>query len=111
MHPDFSHAYKRYALHLVIFLLGERFVEGQSRYALCDLHDISPRTLQRWERGFTDKPHIKHVCFFAKSLSPPQEFFATHLLNHLTTSGDGDSAAGAAMAMTRLEHEFQCRLY
>lgn len=111
MHPDFSHAYKRYALNLVIFLLSERFMKDCSRYELCDLHDISPRTLQRWERGFADNEPIKHICFFPGSRSPPDTLFAAQLLTHFTTMGNGDAETWAGGAMLRLEHDFQCRLY
>jgi len=111
MHPDFSHAYKRYALNLVIFLLGERFIEGCSRYALCDKHDISPRTLQCWERGFAANEAIKHICLFPRSHSPPDTLFAAQLFSHFTAMGNGDAESGAAGAMVRLEHDFQCRLY
>jgi hypothetical protein len=111
MHPDFSHAYKRYALTMVFFLLSKRFIEQESRYTLCERYEFSVRTLGHWEQGFTDKQPIKHVCFFAKSHSPPEDLFAAHLLNSFTTIGEGDITAGAAMAMTRLEHDFKCRLY
>mgnify|MGYP007065673155 CR=1 FL=1 len=111
MHPDFNHAYKRYILSLVILLLYKRFVNRESRYAVCSLHAINPCTLRRWEQGFTDKQAVKHVCFFVKSRSPPEELSAAHLLNYFTTIGEGDTAAGAAVGMTRLEHGFQCRLY
>jgi len=111
MHPDFSHAYKRYALNLVIFLLCERFIEHCSRYKLCDLHDIRPRTLQRWERGIADNELTKHACFFPGSHSPPDTLFAKQLLDHFKTMGNGDAETWASVAMIRLGHDFQCRLY
>ena len=111
LHPDFNHTNKRYSLNLVVFLLSLRFEQRRSRYAVCDLHDIDPRTLKRWERGFIENQHIKHICLFAKSHSPPSDRFAHHMLGHFKKNGTGDAVLGAAMAMTRLEHDFRCPLY
>jgi hypothetical protein len=111
MHPDFVHTRKRYSLMYVTVFLTERFVHGRSRYAVCAKHEISPRTLRHWERGFCSNSVRKRLCFFRNDRDPPETDFASALCRYFVTIGEGQSELGAARAMCRLHDDFRCQLY
>lgn len=64
-----------------------------------------------WHKGFLGDAHIKKVCFFPKSHSPPEEIISLKLLHTFVTDTAEDPGTLAASAMVRLAHEYQCRLY
>ena len=111
MHPDFSHSYKRYLLHVVIFILCSHDLEGKSWYRISLETGICIRTLLHWHKGFSRDEHIKKICFFPKSHSPPEEKISVKLLRTFVSDNPENAGTLAAHAMIRLAHEYHCRLY
>jgi hypothetical protein len=108
MHPDFSHCYKRYLLNIVMYCLCLHDLEGKSWYRISIETGIFPRTLLHWHDGFFQNEHIKKICFFPMSHSPPEEIICLRLLELFDSD---DTAITAFQGMVQLFHGYDCPLY
>lgn len=112
MHPQFSHAGKRYILAFVIECLSKLIERGKSLYAVAKCFEVPRQTLRRWCFGLLKRNEIaKWASFFHGGLPEGCTGFAPALLQHFRTIGNGTLERGTSLAMVCLHEGFSRPLY
>lgn len=111
VHPRFVHARKRFRLSTVVSCVAGVISRGESIRDTARACGVSRRSVRRWVRGLGTDEAAKRLCFFPSGFPPPHLSLPAALVALFAEIDPRGLAAGAAEAMPRLQHAYECPLY